>query len=140
MKQKGPKQRCLGITYGDEKIYTGTNKGFFIDYYKGSFFNKPGWKPHSKLEPPVEPVCCMRFDSALPEESGPCLGPWGPGTVAEGQAVLQRFMVGKTQQDLYDLPPWEMLWGQGRSFPINRWFRKSIENGWFKNMKRFYIF
>lgn len=66
---------------------------------------------------------------AGPEESGPCIGPWGPGTVAEGQAVLQRFMVGKTEQELYDLPPWEMLWGQGAKLPIKKWFRKSFENG-----------
>lgn len=58
------------------------------------------------------------------EESGPCIGPWGPGTVAEGQAVLQRFMVGKTEQELYDLPPWEMLWGQGAKLPIKKVVQK----------------
>ena len=73
----------------------------------------------------------MRFDSAGPEESGPCIGPWGPGTVAEGEAVLQRFMVGKTEQELYDLPPWEMLWGQGRGFSHKRLEESLLKMGWF---------
>lgn len=48
--------------------------------------------------------------------SGPCLGPWGPGSFDEGLAVMARAMASagaSTLDDLRALPPWALLWSQG---------------------------
>jgi len=50
-------------------------------------------------------------------ESGSCLGPWGPGGYAEGEAVRQRLLhsLGNPPASgLLALHPWELLWGQGQ--------------------------
>jgi para-nitrobenzyl esterase len=50
-------------------------------------------------------------------QSGPCLGPWGPGTFDEGEAVTQRVMASlgtSTVADLIALPPWSLMWAQGQ--------------------------
>lgn len=64
----------------------------------------------------ASPVAAGLFNRVI-LESGPCLGPWGPGTFAEGQAVAARAMASMNASSLADLlalPPWAVLWGQGQ--------------------------
>merc|ERR1719326_180167 len=64
----------------------------------------------------VSPRAAGLFHRAI-IESGPCLGPWGPGSFDEGTAVSARVMASagaSSLADLLNLPPWALQWGQGQ--------------------------
>lgn len=64
----------------------------------------------------ASPLAAGLFQRAI-MESGPCVGPWGPGTFEEGQAVAARVMASAgahSLDELRALPPWALVWGQGQ--------------------------